>query len=148
MINRLLVSCIALVCGAGCGALDNCPDGQKEPIRITTGVSDREAKTFESVAWDGPLDHFPAKTALAFEHDLGFTPLHVEPILSFTPEGTNDADGGSVALSAGNQTLVDCVDSHVIVIRNDTCEKSFYIRVVAFGESSRDLGDKCSEPSN
>jgi hypothetical protein len=144
MTNRLLVSCFVLLFGLGCSSLDNCPEGQSEPIRITTGVSDPDAKTFESAPWDA-LDHFPAKTALAFEHNLGFTPLHVEPTLSFTEHGTHDAEGGSVAPSAGNQTLIDCVDSHVIIIRNDTCEKSFYIRVDAYGESNWDLGDKCSK---
>lgn len=147
MINRLLVMLFSLSFGAGCGALDNCPDGQKEPTRITTGTTNTEEGTFESVPWSGPLDHFPAKSALVFEHGLGFTPLLVLPYLSFAPVGTHDADGGSVALTAGNQTLIDCVDSHVIVLRNDTCEESFYIRVTTIGEGE-DLGDVCTKPKD
>jgi hypothetical protein len=139
-ITPLLVACLS-----GCGALDNCPEGLSEPVRITTGTSDRDALTYESVGWSGPLDAFPAKSALVFEHGLGFTPALVEPYLSFKPEGTHDADGGSVALTAGNQSLIDCVDSSVIVIRNDTCEKSFYIRVFAYGVSKDDREDRCSK---
>jgi hypothetical protein len=141
------LSCALAVALSGCGDLDNCPDGQSEPIVISGRPSDPAEKTYESVAWSGPLDSFPAKTALAFEHGLGFTPLKVEPYLSFKPGGTYGADGGSVALSAGNQSLIDCVDSNVIVLRNDTCEKSFYIRVVAYGVALKDEGNKCSERS-
>ncbi len=143
MISRTLHFLVAI--GAlGCSSLDNCPEGQTEPIVIETGVSDKVAATYESAPWSGPLDSFPAKTALAFVHDLGVTPLHVEPYLAFKKEGTNGASGGSVALSAGNQTLIDCVDSHVIIVRNDTCEKDFVIRVEAFGVG-KDLGDECSQ---
>lgn len=138
-----LVLSLALL--SGCGALDNCPDGQAEPILITDRPGDPEEKTWESTGWSGPLDAFPAKTALAFEHGLGFTPLHVEPYLSFSHDGTHGADGGSVALSAGNQSLIDCVDSNVIVIRNDTCEKNFYIRVTAYGVALKDLKDECTK---
>lgn len=146
MTNASPLFFLAVLLG-GCGALDNCPDGQAEPIVITGRRSDADEQTFESVTWSGPLDSFPAKSALAFEHGLGFTPLDVEPYLSFTPEGTRDADGGSVALSAGNQSLIECVDSNVIVLRNDTCENGFYIRVTAHGRALQDLGDKCSKPS-
>ncbi|RYZ03210.1 MAG: hypothetical protein EOO73_28400 [Myxococcales bacterium] len=132
-----------LLCG--CGALDNCPDGQSEPIRITGRSSDPEGQLYVSAPWSS-LDAFPAKTALAFEHGLGFTPAVVLPYLSFAPVGTNDSEGGSVALSAGNQTLVDCVDSRVIVIRNDTCEEHFYIRVTAFGVGE-DQEEACSGPA-
>lgn len=139
-----LLYAFAVVLG-GCGALDNCPDGQSEPIVITGRPSDPVEKSFESAPWGGTLDSFPAKTALAFEHELGFTPLHVEPYLSFKKEGTHDADGGSVALSAGNQSLIDCVDSNVIVVRNDTCENGFFIRVTAYGKALTDLGDDCTK---
>lgn len=147
MISRFSLSTLALVVLSGCSALDNCPEGQAA-IEITTGKSDPDAQSYESAAWRGELDAFPAKTALIFRHELGFTPLHVEPYLSFTKDGTHDADGGSVALSAGNQTLIDCVDSHVIVIRNDTCEKDFYIRVEAFGTALHDEGDSCHSSSD
>ncbi len=127
----------ALVCLTGCGALDNCPDS-REPISITHGKTDKERLYYESTPWGRDLDHFPAKTMLWFRHELGVVPLTVEPFLSFSSVGTGSADGdghGSVALTAGNQTLVDCVDDRVIVLRNDTCEPSFYVRLTARDES-------------
>jgi hypothetical protein len=136
MIWRLQASAAlgALICSSGCSALDNCPDG-RDPISITHGVSDKDKLYYDSAPWGHDLDHFPAKTALWFRHDLGVIPLLIQPFLSFSPSGTANEDGGSVALTAGNQTLVDCVDERVIVLRNDTCEPSFYIRLAVLGES-------------
>ena len=134
---------LAAICASfGCSSLDNCPTALA-PITITTGKSDVQNQSFESAPWSGTLDAFPAKTELRFEHELGFTPLNVKAYLSFKQEGTNGADHGSVAESAGNQDLITCVDSHVIFVVNDTCEKSFYIRVTANGTAPNDLGDTC-----
>jgi hypothetical protein len=128
----------------GCGSLDNCPDGQ-DPISILDGETDKDALSYDSAPWGGPLPHFPAKTALYFKHDLGVTPRLVLPFLSFKDVGTADDEGGSVALTAGNQTLIDCVDARVIVLRNDTCEPSFYVRVATEGAVAPkfEVGDKC-----
>jgi hypothetical protein len=41
--------------------------------------------------------------------------------------------------------LIDCVDSDVIVVRNDTCEKRFFIRVDAVGARKVDRGNECSK---
>lgn len=142
MISRLVFP--FLLASLGCSSLDNCPEGHDGTIVIETGRSNKDALTYESAPWDGPLDAFPAKSTVTFVHDLGVTPLHVEPMLAFTKDGTHGAHGGSVAPSAGNQSLIDCVDSHVIVVRNDTCEKSFFIRVDAFG-AGEDRGKQCSE---
>ena len=126
---RLLGLLAAVTALGGCSELDNCPDS-KDPITIETGMSDASTFTYES-APDDVLDAFPAKTVLTFKHELGFTPLIVEPYLAFSKDGTNGSGGGSIALSAGNQDLIDCVDAHVIEIKNDTCEGSFFIRVTA-----------------
>ena len=143
---RLLAALLATTVSCGCSSLDNCPNGTDEPILIDTGTTDKAALTFESAPWDGTLDAFPAKTQLEFKHDLGVTPLLVKAYLSFTKLGTNDQDGGSVTEVAGNEAPVECVDSHVIVVKNDTCEKNFFIRVVAIGASpSSDTAVKCGE---
>lgn len=133
----------ALIGGMGCSSLDNCPDSQA-PRAVTGGKTDTTALTYDSAPWD-ELTEFPAKTELWFKHGLGVTPLEVKVYLSFSAHGTNGKDAGSVSESAGNQALFDCIDSNVIVVRNDTCEKSFYIRVIAEGASSWDQGDACGE---
>jgi hypothetical protein len=141
---RLLAALVALA-AFGCGSLDNCPDAL-DPITIDTGKTDVDKLVYESAPWDGGpagLDPFPAKTELRFKHGLGVTPLIVKAYLSFTKNGTNGASGGSVAESAGNQDLIECVDSHVIVLKNDTCERSFFVRVVAAEQAPEDLADKC-----
>ena len=143
--NPLIASMLcALVGAAGCSSLDNCPDSESAKL-ITGGLVDTEALTYESKPWYGMLDHFPAKSALWFEHGLGVTLLDVTPYLSFKAVGTNDADGGSVTTSAGNQSLIDCVDSRFIVLRNDTCEPSFFVRVTARDKGS-DPPEGCGEP--
>jgi hypothetical protein len=128
----------------GCSSLDNCPDAES-PKLITTGITDSDRGTYESCPWGGKLDHFPAKSKLWFEHGLGVTPLNVMPYLAFRDVGTGDGDHGSVAPSAGNQSLIDCVDSHYIVLDNDTCEPNFYVRVTADGIGD-DRGDSCGPP--
>jgi hypothetical protein len=140
---RLLGLLAALAALGGCSELDNCPDS-KDPIPIETGMSDASAFTYES-APDDVLDAFPAKTVLTFKHELGFTPLIVEPYLAFSKDGTNGKGGGSIALSAGNQTLIECKDAHVIVIKNDTCEPNFFIKVAAYGKAPIDNGESCSK---
>jgi len=141
---RLPLVVPALLAVLGCSALDNCPDSESARL-VTDGVTNIDRLTYESKPWDGELDHFPAKSTLWFEHGLGVTPLNITPYLSFRKEGTNDSDHGSVTTSAGNQSLIDCVDSRFIVLRNDTCEPSFYVRLTADGEG-RDLGDECGPP--
>ena len=101
---------------------------------------------FESAPDRGPLTHFPAKTELMFEHGLGVKPLLYKAYLSFRPEGTADDGGGSISDAAGNAVLYECVDNKVIVIKNDTCERSFYVKVVALGASPSDDGkEHCGE---
>ncbi len=66
--------------------------------------------------------------------------------LAFVPEGTNGAGGGSVSEVAGNEVSYDCYDSHVIVIKNDTCEPSFFVQLVAAGVPSGDANDDSCGP--
>jgi hypothetical protein len=139
-----------LAIGGGCSDLRNCPEGRSEPIVIDHGATDKEAVTYESAPYDGPLDPFPAKTRLRFQHELGVVPLFVETFLSFEQHGTNGNGPGNISESAGNQTLIECVDAHVIEVLNDTCESSFFIRIVAAEEAPPsadgvDRSNRCSE---
>ena len=142
MTSRLILPLLFVL--AGCSSLDNCPES-KPDITIETGTSDATLKTYVSAPIDGPLDRFPGKTKLRFKHDLGFTPLGVKAYLAFAPEGANGRQGGSLAESAGNQALYECWDSHTIVVRNDTCEEDFHIRVIAWDQNPEDNGNECSE---
>lgn len=142
MTSRLILPLLFVL--AGCSSLDNCPESLPD-ITIETGKSDAALQVYESAPIDGPLDHFPAKTKLRFKHDLGFTPAGVKAYLAFSKEGTNGPRGGSVAESAGNQSLIECWDSHTIVVRNDTCEEDFHIQVIAWNQSITDRGNDCSE---
>lgn len=137
---RALVGLSLLVTSA-CSAMRNCPSGQDEPIVIDTGLTDTEKGTFQSAKTDGPLDAFPAKTKLRFKHELGFIPLNFKAWLSFDAGGTHGKDGGSIAESAGNQALFDCVDAHIIEVKNDTCEDGFFIRITASDEAPVDPKD-------
>lgn len=162
MTERILraLGALCLLSTTACSAMRNCPDDTKEPIVIDHGVSDATALTYDSVGGWGygklpsgdaqPLDHFPAKTKLRFEHEMGVIPLEVKVYLSFDPNGANGSGPGSVAESAGNQDLIDCVDAHIIEIKNDTCEDGFYIRVTASDAvptkpGAPDRSNACSE---
>jgi hypothetical protein len=136
-----------LLLALGCSALDNCPDGMAKtdpPIVIDSGAVDESGTSYASAPWNGELHAFHAKSNYRFTHELGFTPLIVKVYLSYDKHGTNNMEAGSVAESAGNQDLIQCVDSHVIDIRNDTCEDDFFITVRATGRDPTDLGDECT----
>jgi hypothetical protein len=138
---RLLIALGALVTTCGCSALDNCPDAQDDIIADNSHATiDTNNLIYDSAPWDGPLQAFPAKTQVIFKHDLGVVPDVIDPQLSFSPNGTNGAAGGSVTPTAGNETAIECVDSDVIIIKNDTCERSFFIRVHASGLADGVMG--------
>jgi hypothetical protein len=142
---RLVTALGALAVTSGCSDLNNCDEGSDTPIRVDGGTTDQEHLVFESAPWDAPTP-FPAKRRLRFEHNLGVTPFLTKAYLSFDKNGTNGSGGGSVAEVAGNSGLYDCIDSRVIELRNDTCERTFYVRVVALGvptgeTTNHDCGD-------
>lgn len=136
---------VVVLATCACSSLDNCPDA-RDPILVPNqeGMTDVAALSYESAPWNGPLQEFPAKSAVWFEHGLGVTPRDAIPYLSFSKDGTHDGEHGSVATSAGNQSLIDCMDSRVIVLRNDTCERSFFVRVTAFGQGT-DRHEECGQ---
>ena len=139
---RLLTALAALAVTCGCSDLDNCPD-EREPITIDRPeATDKDVWMFESSAgWDA-FDEYPAKTKLKFKHDLG-VPLSTHAFLSFKAKATSE---GSYTEAAGNSVEFDCVDSHTIVIKNDTCERGFFVKVVAFGSPNGVMNDdRCGE---
>ena len=137
---RRLSVLAALVATCGCSELDNCPD-PRDPITIDRPeATDKDNLIFQSSAgWDA-FDEFPAKTELRFRHDLG-VPVVLKSYLSFTAQASNGAGGGSFTEAAGNEVAWECIDSHWIVIKNDTCERSFFVKIVATGALGADMND-------
>jgi hypothetical protein len=136
----------ALLLLSGCGDLDNCPDAPDKAIVVPppagdggAGSAEATAGVYESSAWDEARTAFPAKTCMRFEHGLGTTPEIVNSYVSFQ---RSDSD---VTENAGNQGRIKCVDSEQIVIKNDTCETDFYIRVVAYASGSGDTSTRCRD---
>jgi hypothetical protein len=143
---RPLTALLALAAACGCSDLDNCPDAQeRRTIPNKAGTTDVANLYFESAPSYGPLEPFPAKSELRFEHGLGVMPLTWQAFLSFTKEGTNQSDDGNITEIAGNEGTYQCVDDKVIVLKNDTCERSFYVRVVAMGQSLFEPREDCPE---
>jgi hypothetical protein len=144
--SRSVVASLAfgLLALTGCGD-DKCADHSSEPPKsIEGGRTDPDALIYESSGWDEQLIAFPPNTPLAFHHGLGHTPELVTTYVSFSPDGT---EGSNVSENAGNQGLIRCVDSEVIVVMNDTCESSFFIRVAAMASPSAPMTTKCLSES-
>lgn len=137
---HLKLTCLLLALAAlpGCSELDNCPDEGK-PIVINTGTTDLDSLMYWSASLNGPRDAFPAKTTLHFTHDLGVTPEVVNTYVAFKGEGSD------VSENTGNQGRIKCVDDREIVIKNDTCEESFYIVVTAQASGNSHAPCTCVE---
>jgi hypothetical protein len=138
---RLLTALCALAATCGCSELDNCPDAQEAIIIDRPEATHLDELVFESSAAWQDFDAFPAKTELKFKHDLGVKPYFVTSYLSFTATATNGKGGGSFTEAAGNEVAFQCIDSHTIVIKNDTCEESFFVKVVALALPDGDPND-------
>jgi hypothetical protein len=153
MTKPLLVLALASL-ALGCSELDNCPDSASYAVEVgeyeagaapaaagAGGAGDDAAAaaslSYESSAWDERRSRFPAKTCLRFRHNLGTTPEVVTSYVSFT------ALGSDVTENAGNQGRIKCVDDYEIVIKNDTCEDSFFIRVAAHASGASSTGQHC-----
>jgi hypothetical protein len=134
---RLVTALGALAVTSGCSELNNCPDARETITIDRPNSTDKDVWIFQSSAgWDA-FDEFPAKTKLKFKHDLG-VPLVPQSFLSFRAKATSE---GSFTEAAGNAVEFDCVDSHTIVIENNTCESEFFVKVVAFGSPNGVMDD-------
>lgn len=126
--------------GSGCSELDNCPEAQPAVV-IESGTTDSQSLIYSSSPWEGPRDWFPAKTCMHFVHGLGTTPEFVNSYVSFASENSD------VTENAGNQGRIKCVDDYEIIIKNDTCEEDFFIRVAAFASGTADTPVPCADRS-
>lgn len=147
-LRRLLpvVALGVLMTSSGCSELNNCAEASDDVIVVEGGTIYQDGLVFESAPTDGPLTRFPAKRPVRFTHGLGVTPWFWDAELSFVVHGTAGKDEGSISKGAGNPTLMDCMDSDVIVLRNDSCEDDFFVRVVVEAAPDGETGDhSCTE---
>lgn len=126
---------LGIICA--CSDLGNCPSSQPD-ITIDSGVTDQDAKIYQSAPPWGPRNPFPAKTNVHFVHQLGFVPELRESFVSFVSESSGDSE------NAGNQGEWLCIDDEEFVLRNNTCQ-DFYIVVSATGSGKQHAPCKCSE---
>jgi hypothetical protein len=108
------------------GALDGCSsdcERSDEVVRWEGGITDASGSEYQSSPRSGPLLHFPAGRRYSLAHGLSSEPGHVEIWLAFS-------ETGSLAPSAGNQSIVDVVDREQIVVKNDTCAE-FWLWLLA-----------------
>jgi hypothetical protein len=108
-----------------------------DPARPYTGGR-IEGGVYITNGWNEPFVEFDAGVTLSFEHGLGSEP-EVFTWLSFWE--LPFADDKNASQSAGNQVVIEAVDSEKIVVRNDTCQ-DFYLRLVAIprGEVTSSVG--------
>ncbi len=160
MTTRAILTVCAALNLIGCSELDNCPDAAKAAVEIGMRPEAGAAATepegaggagganaaeptepspsiYESSKWDASRVAFPAKTCMRFYHGLDTTPEIVNSYVSF------ERSGSDVTENAGNQGRIKCVDSEQIVIKNDTCETDFFIRVVAYASGAVDTSTDC-----
>lgn len=110
-------------------------DDANPPV-VYKGGTTTEDGLYYSSPWDAAWLHFPGGQRYDLAHDLGFQPQHFDIYLSFSENGVGkDGQGATVALSAGNSSLVQHIDENIIRIKNDTCSE-FWVRVTASGRPS------------
>jgi hypothetical protein len=127
---------------SGCSDLDNCPEARTAIIIDRPGSTDKDLWIYSSSeGWDS-FDEYPAKTELWFKHDLG-VPLFAIPYLSFRAKADSE---GNYTPGSGNVAEINCMDSHTIVLKNDTCERSFFVKVVAYGSPNGVMDDDHCDP--
>jgi hypothetical protein len=115
-----LAGVIALGCSPPCETSD------ADPVRFEGGKT--EAGIYETSPWEGPYLHFPGGRRYQLIHDLGTTPPIV---MSYVSPSKHPFKDNNASENAGNQGVIELVNSEMIQIRNDTCAE-FYLRVVAY----------------
>lgn len=115
------------------GCESTCPrETEKVPTPYDNGNTNAQRTVYETNAWDETFVHFPAGRRIALRHGLGKVPVTIRSYVAFKecPFPKETTQPGFVAESAGNQVLLERVDSEFVRVRNDTCEE-FWLRLVA-----------------
>ncbi len=114
-----------LGCDLGCDK----ESSDDPPVPYTGGRVNAERTVYETNDWNADYVKFPAGRQILIEHGLEGTP-QVFTWLAFDNPPLAVGREGNTAESAGNQVIIQRVDSEVVQVRNDTCQ-DFYLRLVA-----------------
>ncbi len=122
-----------LLVGATPGCTYDCPapHDYTKPSILEVGTTNPARTVYESAPFDGAFQHAPPGEVLAFRHHLLGRPVIVQTWLAFDERPLGGHGTGNIVLAAGNEAMFNCVDAEFIELRNDSCEKSFYVRVAA-----------------
>jgi hypothetical protein len=86
-------------------------------VEVKDGIKD--GTTYESASPNGPFLDFPPATTIRFFHGLKVNghkahPTVMQVMLAFSPYG-------SLAPSAGNESIIETIDDDKVDVKNDTC---------------------------
>lgn len=125
MVKLTLFTAALVALASACSPPCNTADA--DAVRYADGSVSADGSTYQTSSWSGPYLHFPSGRRFQLEHHLGTTPPVVLTYLAFDE---HPLAGGNTSESAGNQAVIEKVDSEIIQVRNDTCAE-FWLRVVA-----------------
>lgn len=132
MLRWLLVA--ALLGNFALGCSPPCETSASEPVSYDGGT--RANGVYETSPIDGQYLHFPGGRRYALRHGLETQPQVVNTYVAFEEYPLKE---NNISEAAGNQAVIEIVDSEVVQVRNDTCD-DLYMRLVATGSSPADAG--------
>jgi hypothetical protein len=118
---------------AACGPTCNKEGVPGEEVEYRGGETNVAGNAYQTGGWCEPWLHLPNGRTYRLMHGLGTRPELTEVLVSFKelPFGEDCEEPGLAAPSAGNISVIENVTDEYIQVRNDTCEPSFYLRLVA-----------------
>lgn len=132
MLRWLLLAAVASSVVFGCSP--PCETSDTEAVTYDGGTTANGV--YESSAIDGQYLHFPGGRRYALRHGLGTKPQLVDVYVAFEEYPLKQ---NNISPAAGNQAVIEVVDTEIVQLRNDTCD-DLYLRVVASGSSPTDAG--------
>jgi hypothetical protein len=114
-----LPACAAL--GPSCDTSDQ--GNPADPYRGGT----IEGDTYMTSPWTGPLLNYSGGKRYELMHELGCVPREIDVWVAFSEDGIRS---GNISPCAGNMCVIQAVDEHKILIKNDTCS-DFFLMVAA-----------------
>lgn len=108
-------------CKTQCGATDETPVLYADGLVTPTA----SGQIYMTTPYDGTWLHFPSQRRFILRHHLGTSSYSVDIYLSFH---SRPLEKGGLSEPAGNEAIIERLDEHEIVVRNDTCAE-FYLLV-------------------